>query len=88
MLRLGKSVVKASTHGKEDAASFAKIDRAIERIRKAVEGFEEINVSAMTAKRAAEKILERARITQQTLVEQIECIGAEFLKLRESAAES
>ncbi len=79
--------VKASTHDKEDAASFAKIDRAIERVRKAIEGFEEINRFATTAKTSAEKILERARLTQETLVEQIECICAEFLKLKESAAE-
>jgi hypothetical protein len=78
--------VRATTHGKEDAASFTKIDRAVERVRKAIEGFEEINISATTAKRAAEKILERARLTQETLAEQIECIFAEFTKLKESAA--
>ena len=78
--------VRASTHGKVDAASFAKIDRAVERMRKAIEGFDEINTSATTAKRAAERILERTRITQETLVEQIACICAEFTKLRESAA--
>lgn len=78
--------VRASTHGKADAASFAKIDRAIERVRKVVESFEEINTAAMTAKRAAEKIVDRARITQDTLVEQIQCICAEFGKLKESAA--
>lgn len=45
--------VKASTHNKEDAASFAKIDRAVEQIRKAISGFEQINTSASTAKLAA-----------------------------------
>lgn len=77
--------VKAATHGQSDAASFAKIDKAVERVRKAIEGFEEINRFAATAKSSAEKILERARITQETLVDQVEAICAEFGKLRESA---
>ncbi len=42
---------------------------------------------AATTKRAAGKILERARITQVTLVEQIEAIGAEIVKLKENAAD-
>ena len=57
--------VKAASHDKQDAASFDKIDKAIERIRKCIEGFEEINTSATTAKSAAEKILNRARLIQE-----------------------
>src|SRR5262249_52736849 len=44
--------VKATVYDKEDAASFDKIDKAIERIRKCLEGFEEINASANTTKNA------------------------------------
>lgn len=47
----------------------------------------EINRFAITAKTSAEKILERARITQETLVDQIECVCAEFTKIKESAAD-
>lgn len=79
--------VRAGTHGKSDAASFAKVDRAIERIRKAIEGFDDINRFAATARSSADKIVERARLTQETLLEQLACIGAEFTKLKDSAAD-
>ena len=57
--------VKARPHGHADAAGFAKIDEAIERVRKAIECFEEISRFATTVKTLAEKILERARITKK-----------------------
>ncbi len=59
--------VKATSHDKQDAASFEKIDKAIERIRKCLEGFDEINTSANTTKSAAEKILTRARLIHEGL---------------------
>ncbi|MBL8363513.1 MAG: hypothetical protein JNN18_23710 [Rubrivivax sp.] len=73
---------RAASHEQSDAASFAKIDKAIERIRKALETFDEINKSANTAKSAAEKILERARIMQSQLADQVEAIMGEFGKLK------
>lgn len=48
---------------------------------------EQMQGSHRSTKRAAEKILERAPITRETLVEQIECIGAQFTKLKESSAD-
>ena len=77
--------VKAATHSKQDAASFSKIDGAIERIRKAVEGFEEINTSAVTTQKAAERILKRAKIMEDSLVAQVEAIAEEALKLKARA---
>lgn len=75
--------VKAATLGKQEAASFTKVDGAIERIRKAVEGFEEINSSAVTTQKAAERILKRAKIMEESLQAQVEAIAAEALKLKE-----
>ena len=78
--------VKAASHGKKDAASFEKIDKAIERTRKFLEGFEEINTSANTAKSAAERILNRARLMQEGLSSQVQAIIDEILKLKDDAA--
>ncbi|HZY17281.1 MAG TPA: hypothetical protein VFE82_02315 [Ramlibacter sp.] len=77
--------VKAVVHGKQDAASFAKVDKAIERIRKHIEGFEEISTTANTVCRSAEKILKRAKLMEDGLSEQVVAIAEEFLKLKESA---
>ena len=78
--------VKAVSLDKRDAASFEKIDKAIERIRKCLEGFDEINTSANTAKSAAEKILKRAQLIQESLSSQVQAIVAEVLKWKEGAA--
>jgi archaellum component FlaC len=78
--------VKAASHDKEDAASFEKIDKAVERVRKALEGFEEVNQSANTIKNSAEKILNRARIMQDTLATQVQAVVDEIVKLKVSAA--
>ena len=78
--------VKAASHDRADAASFEKIDKAMARIRKTIEGFEEVNTSATTIKNAAAKILERARIMQEALSPQIEAILDEVGKLQAAAA--
>ena len=78
--------VKAASHDKKDAASFEKIDKAIERIRKFIEGFDEINTTANTVKNSAEKILTRARIMQDGLSTQIQAVIDEVLKLKDDAA--
>lgn len=79
--------VKAASHDEQDAASFEKIDKAIERIRKCLEGFDEINTSANTAKNAAEKILNRARLIQENLSSQVQLLVDEATKLKDEAAE-
>ena len=78
--------VKAASHDKEDGASFEKIDKAVERVRKALEGFGEMNTSANTIKSSAEKILGRTRIMQETLSTQIQAVVEEILRLKASAA--
>ena len=68
----------------KDAASFEKIDKAVERIRKHIEGFEEINTTATTVKNSAED-LGRARIMQDGLSTN-QAVIEEVLKLKDDAA--
>jgi hypothetical protein len=82
----GALSVKSAAHDKDDAACFEKIDRAIERVRKALDGFEEVNTSANTIRTSAEKILNRARIMQEALSGQVEAVVNEIVKLKASAA--
>ena len=74
--------VRAAGHDKLEAASFARIDGAIERMRKHLEGFEEINTSANTAQRAVEKILKRAKIMEEGLADQLTHVMEEAVKLK------
>lgn len=78
--------VKAVSHDKQDAASFDKLDKAIERIRKCLEGLEDITTSANTARTAAEKILTRVRLTQEGLSSQLQSIVDEVTKLKDERA--
>lgn len=76
---------KAARHDKQDAASFDRIDKAIERIRKLIESFDEINTCANTARSSAEKILHRARLIHDGLSSQAQSIIDEMLKLKRAA---
>lgn len=77
-----------NSHDKDEAASFDKIDHAIERIRRDIDGFEEINTSANTARSAAERILSRARRMKDSLEAQTDSIWEEFLKIKRGAHRS
>jgi len=79
--------VRAATHNQRDAASFEQIDKAIEKIRKCIESFEEINTSAKTAKTAAEKILNRAGLIQESLSAQVETIVRAVGNVKEDSSE-
>lgn len=78
--------VKAANHNKQDAASFARVDGAIERIRKTIEGFEEITTSATPRKRPP-SASKRAKIMEDSLISQIETIAEEAAKLKVRAGE-
>lgn len=78
--------VKAASHSKQEAASFERIDGAIVRIRKSIEGFEEINTFANTTRTSADKILNRARVMQENMLSQVEAIVDEVLKLKDASA--
>lgn len=74
--------VRAATHDKQDAASFQVVDNAIARMRKQIEGFEVIRTSANTSSNAAGKILERAKIMEESLLSQVEALCSEVAKLK------
>jgi hypothetical protein len=74
--------VRAATHDKQDAASFQVVDNAVARMRKQIEGFEVIRTSANTSSNAAGKILERAKIMEETMLSQLETLCAEVVKLK------
>src|SRR6185369_2528801 len=74
--------VLAATHDTQDAASFNKVDDAIARIRKQIDGFEVIRTSANTSSNAAGKILERAKIMEETLLTQLSALCDELAKLK------
>jgi hypothetical protein len=74
--------VRAATHDKQDAASFQVVDNAVARMRKQVEGFETIRKSAQTSSNAAGTILERAKIMETTMLEQLTALCDEVAKLK------
>lgn len=74
--------VRAATHDKQDAASFQKVDDAVIRLRKQIEGFEVIRTSANTSSNAAGKILERAKIMEETMIAQLATLCDEVSKLK------
>lgn len=79
--------VKAAAHDKQDAASFAKIDKAIERLLKLIDDFDEIATCANTSKSAAEKILRRAELMKGSLHDQAQALQSEFVKIKARAGE-
>lgn len=74
--------IRAANHDKQDAASFSKVDAAVARIQKQIEGFEEIRASANSSSSAAGKILKRAQIMEDTLLAQLETVCEELAKLK------
>lgn len=80
--------VRAAIHDKQDAASFHKVDAALTRIQKQVEGFEEIRTSANTSTAAAGRILKRAQIMEETLLAQLATLCEEVAKLKASHDET
>jgi len=79
--------VRAASRGTEEAASFDKIDKAIERIRKHIDGCEDITNAARTAGAAADKIQNRARIMHEGLAAQLLTIIEETARLKDQSAD-
>jgi hypothetical protein len=79
--------VRAATHDKQDAASFAKIDKAIERVLKVIEDFDEIVTCANTSKSATEKILRRTELMKNSLHDQAQALQSEFMKVKARSEE-
>lgn len=74
--------VRAAVKSGNELESFAVIDKAIEVVRKQIEGFSEINTSAETISSGAGKILNRARIMRGELEKQIEALAEAVTQVR------
>lgn len=81
--------VRAMQHDKNEAASFQIVDRAIEGIRKQMEGFDDISTYATTSAKAAASILKRTEIMKEQMISKVEalCVQIEKLKLSSAAGE-
>lgn len=77
--------VRAMQHDKSEAASFQIVDRAIETIRKQIEGFEEISTCANTSTKAAATIIKRAEIMKEQMLSKVESLCEQIVKLKTSA---
>jgi hypothetical protein len=80
--------VRAARHDKGEAASFQVVDRAIEAIRKQVDGFEEIATCATTSVNAANKIITRAEIMKQQITSRLATLGEQMEKLKGASDEA
>lgn len=80
-LAKGLSLRKATNSG-EEKASYDLIDKAIETMRKQLEGFEELRTLAQTQESGATKMQNRVRIMSETAGKALEVIVAQLAKVR------
>lgn len=78
---------KAVVRGTQESASFQRIDKAIERIRKHIDGFEEIKTSTDTASKALVKLSNRARLMEEGLESEILSIIEEFARVKQASSD-
>ncbi len=76
--------LRATQQSTEEAASFLKIDKAIEAVRKTVTGFGEITTVSESMKLGANKILDRVRIMQTDLDRQVEILADQVNGLKDA----
>ncbi|MBI5479606.1 MAG: hypothetical protein HY906_12150 [Deltaproteobacteria bacterium] len=74
--------LRAARRSQSEAASFQKIDQAIEVIRKQLEGFGEIKTSSETVGNAAKKILDRARIMSEEIEKQVAVLAEQVAAVK------
>lgn len=87
-LLLAKALcLKATQHGKEEAASFEAIDQAVEAIRKQIQGFEEIQTSATTIVNGGDKIRHRARIMAEEIERRLALLAKHVGRLQDTLGE-
>lgn len=70
-----------------EAASFQKIDKAIEGIRKTIGGFDELKTTSETIQNGTVKILERVRIMRAETERQIQILSDQVCGLKDVEAE-
>jgi hypothetical protein len=67
--------IRVAQRDKQEAASQLKIDKAIEAIRKQINGFDEIRTTSETIQNGTSRILERIRIMHADLVKQVNILA-------------
>lgn len=88
-LMVAKAIsVRAARQSSATAASLTAIDKAIEAVRKALEGFDEIRTSASTVISSGNKIDNRARIMAESLGKQIEALATQFEAVKSSSPDA
>jgi hypothetical protein len=74
--------VRSALLSKSDTASFQKIDKAIEAIRKQLGGFVELKTTSETIQNSATKILKRVEIMSIDLERQIDILFEQFVNIK------
>jgi septation ring formation regulator EzrA len=74
--------VRSALLTKSDTASFQKIDKAIEAIRKQLGGFVELKTTSETIQNGATKILKRVEIMSIDLERQIDILYEQFINIK------
>ena len=85
-LMVAKAIsVRAARQASASAASLTAIDKAIEAIRKQLEGFDEIRTTATTVINSGTRIDNRARIMSEALGKQLETLVTQFEAVKGAA---
>jgi hypothetical protein len=80
--------LRAVRASRAETASFQLIDKAVETIRKQLEGFGDIRTYSETVGTTAKKILERARIMSEALEKQVEVLAAQVAAVKADAGDA
>ena len=79
--------IRAAHRLGEEAASYQKIDKAIEAIRKQLGGFDELKTTGETIQNSASKVLDRVRIMRTDLERQMEILTDQIGGLKEASGD-
>lgn len=77
--------LRAAQRSGAEAASFQRIDKAIEVVRKQLNGFDELKTTGETIQNSAGKVLERVRIMKTELERQVEILADQVGGLKDVA---
>lgn len=78
--------IRAAQRSSAESASFQKIDKAIEVVRKQLNGFDELKTTGETIQNSAGKVLERVRIMKAELERQVEVLADQVAGLKDASA--
>ena len=80
--------LRAAQRSRSEAASFLTIDKAVETIRKQLDGFGEIKTHSETVGSAAKKILERVRIMSEAIEKQVDVLAEQVAAVKADAGDA